>query len=41
MKSIWNRKFENKYENKNYSKNDYGSQTRVREKKFFLPLMGW
>ena len=38
---MWNGKFENKYENKNYQKNEYGFQTRVRAKKFFLQLMSW
>ena len=33
---MWNGKFENKYENKNYQKNDYGFQTRVKEKIFFF-----
>ena len=44
---MWNRKFENKYENKNYQKNDYGFQTRVKENIYiyiyiyFLQLMSW
>ena len=35
---MWNGKFENKYENKNYQKNEYGFQTRVGAKKFFFTI---